>query len=124
MFHRLSIGTGGRPRASWLVSGHNADRVRSQLEGAFVLGQSAMMHGAITMKGGAVQQRNFHDYPLVRVPAAPRRIHVEVIPSEGPPGGVGEPGVPLVAPARARLRRHAASGPDPRATRASHVAAG
>jgi len=51
------------------------------------------------MKAGAVQQRNFHDYPLVRIPAAPRRIHVEVLPGDGPPGGVGEPGVPPVAPA-------------------------
>jgi isoquinoline 1-oxidoreductase beta subunit len=64
-----------------------------------VFGQSLLMHGAITMKAGAVQQRNFRDYPLVRMPAAPRRLHVEVIPSEGPPGGVGEPGVPPVAPA-------------------------
>jgi isoquinoline 1-oxidoreductase subunit beta len=77
----------------------NADRVRSQLEGAFVFGQSLFMHGAVTMKAGAVQQRNFRDYPLVRLPAAPRRIHALLIPSEGPPGGVGEPGVPPVAPA-------------------------
>lgn len=79
----------------------NADRVRAQLEGAFLFGQSLMMHGAITWKGGAVQQRNYRDYPLVRLPAAPRQIHVELIPSEGPPGGVGEPGVPPVAPALA-----------------------
>jgi isoquinoline 1-oxidoreductase beta subunit len=77
----------------------NADRVRAQLEGAFLFGQSLMMHGAITWKGGAVQQSNYRDYPLVRLPAAPRRIHVELIPSDGPPGGVGEPGVPPVAPA-------------------------
>jgi isoquinoline 1-oxidoreductase beta subunit len=77
----------------------NADRVRAQLEGAFLFGQSAVMHGAITMKSGAVQQRNFRDYPIVRMPAAPRRIHVDLLPSEGPPGGVGEPGVPPVAPA-------------------------
>ena len=77
----------------------NADRVRAQLEGAFLFGMTLLMHGAITMKAGAVQQRNFRDYPLVRIPAAPRRIHVELIPSEGPPGGVGEPGVPPVAPA-------------------------
>ncbi|HWU86126.1 MAG TPA: molybdopterin cofactor-binding domain-containing protein, partial [Kofleriaceae bacterium] len=51
----------------------NADRVRAQLEGAFLFAQSSMMHGAITMKAGAVQQRSFRDYPLVRMPAAPRR---------------------------------------------------
>jgi isoquinoline 1-oxidoreductase beta subunit len=77
----------------------NLDRVRSQLEGAFLFGQSLVMHGAITTRAGAIQQQNFRDYPLVRMPAAPRRIHVEVIRSEGPPGGVGEPGVPPVAPA-------------------------
>lgn len=77
----------------------NADRVRAQLEGAFLFAQSSMMHGAITMKAGAVQQRSFRDYRIVRIPDAPRRITIELIPSEGPPGGVGEPGVPPVAPA-------------------------
>jgi isoquinoline 1-oxidoreductase beta subunit len=77
----------------------NADRVRAQLEGAFVFGMTSALHGAITVKRGAVEQRNFRDYPLTRIGEAPRRIHVELIPSEGPPGGIGEPGVPPVAPA-------------------------
>jgi isoquinoline 1-oxidoreductase subunit beta len=77
----------------------NADRVRAQLEGAFVFGLTAALHGAITIKGGAVEQRNFRDYPLARIGETPRRIHVELIASDGPPGGVGEPGVPPVAPA-------------------------
>jgi isoquinoline 1-oxidoreductase beta subunit len=77
----------------------NADRVRAQLEGAFLFGMSLALHGAITVKQGAVEQRNFRDYPLVRIGEAPRAIHVELIPGDGPPGGIGEPGVPPVAPA-------------------------
>ncbi len=53
------------------------------------------------MKQGATVESNFRDYPLVRIAEAPRRIHVEVVKSEARPGGVGEPGVPPVAPALA-----------------------
>ena len=77
----------------------NADRVRAQLEGAFVFAMTSALHGAITVKRGAVEQSNFRDYPLSRIGEAPRRIHVELIASDGPPGGIGEPGVPPVAPA-------------------------
>ena len=77
----------------------NADRVRAQLEGAFVFGMTTALHGAITVKHGAVEQRNFRDYPLARIGETPRKIHIELIASEGPPGGVGEPGVPPVVPA-------------------------
>jgi isoquinoline 1-oxidoreductase beta subunit len=77
----------------------NADRVRAQLEGAFIFGMSIALTGAITMRDGATIQRNFKDYPIVRMPAAPKKLHVDIVPSDGPPGGVGEPGVPPVAPA-------------------------
>lgn len=77
----------------------NADRVKAQLEGAFIFGQTIAQHAAITMKRGAVEQTNFHNYPLVRLPAAPRRINIQLVTSDLPPGGVGEPGVPPVAPA-------------------------
>jgi isoquinoline 1-oxidoreductase beta subunit len=77
----------------------NLDRVRAQMEGAFVFGTSLALHGAITAKNGAVEQTNFRDYRVVRMNAAPRAIHVDVIPSDDPPGGAGEPGVPPVAPA-------------------------
>jgi isoquinoline 1-oxidoreductase beta subunit len=73
--------------------------VRAQLEGAFLFGMTSALHGAITVKRGAVEQSNFHDYPLTRIGEAPRSIHVDLVPSDGPPGGVGEPGVPPVAPA-------------------------
>ena len=77
----------------------NPDRVRYQMEGAFVFAMSNAIHGAITVKHGAVEQTNFHDYRLLRMPDAPRAIHVELIPSEAAAGGAGEPGVPPVAPA-------------------------
>jgi isoquinoline 1-oxidoreductase subunit beta len=77
----------------------NADRVRSQFEGAFTFGQTIALHGAITMKNGAVEQSNFRDYPLIRIGETPRNVHVNLIRHDGPPGGVGEPGVPPVAPA-------------------------
>ncbi|MCW5832637.1 MAG: xanthine dehydrogenase family protein molybdopterin-binding subunit [Labilithrix sp.] len=77
----------------------NLERVRSQLEGAVVFGLSHALYGEITMKGGATEQSNFRDFRLMRLHEAPRRIHVEVVESDAPPSGVGEPGVPPVAPA-------------------------
>jgi isoquinoline 1-oxidoreductase subunit beta len=88
---------------AWMVADAgtliNADRVAAQMEGAFVFGMSLAFHGAITMKKGAVEQTNFRDYKIARLPEVPRQIHVELVPSDGPPGGVGEPGLPPVAPA-------------------------
>ncbi|MDC0713492.1 molybdopterin-dependent oxidoreductase [Stigmatella sp. ncwal1] len=98
-------GPGGKPAVdeAWLVIDAgtviNPDRARSQMEGSVIFGMSVAMYGAITMKGGAVQQSNFHDYRLMRIGEAPRKIHVDILPSEGLPGGIGEPGVPPVAPA-------------------------
>ncbi|ATB31642.1 xanthine dehydrogenase family protein molybdopterin-binding subunit [Melittangium boletus] len=90
---------------AWIVADAgtiiNHERVRAQMEGAVVFGLSLGLYGAITMKGGATEQGNFRDYRLARLAEVPRRIHVEVVPSEGPPCGVGEPGVPPVAPALA-----------------------
>jgi isoquinoline 1-oxidoreductase beta subunit len=77
----------------------NLERVRSQFEGAVIFGMSLANYGAITMKAGAVEQSNFHDHRLVRIAEAPRKIHVEIIESHLAPCGVGEPGVPPVAPA-------------------------
>ena len=74
--------------------------MRSQLEGAVIFGMSLALYGGITMKGGAIEQDNFRGGGrIVRIAEAPRRIHVEIVESDAPPGGVGEPGVPPVAPA-------------------------
>jgi isoquinoline 1-oxidoreductase beta subunit len=77
----------------------NLDRVRSQFEGAVTFGMGAALHGAITAKQGAIEQTNFRDYPIVRMGAEPLKIHVEILSGHRVPGGVGEPGVPPVAPA-------------------------
>jgi isoquinoline 1-oxidoreductase beta subunit len=69
------------------------------MEGAFVFAMSNALHGRITVKAGAVVESNFRDYKLLRMPEAPKQIHVELVPSEMYPGGAGEPGVPPVAPA-------------------------
>jgi len=79
----------------------NPDRVRSQMEGACIYGLTGAMYGSITAKNGAIEQSNFHDYQMVRMPEAPREIHVHILNTDVnyPPGGVGEPGVPPFTPA-------------------------
>jgi isoquinoline 1-oxidoreductase beta subunit len=76
----------------------NPDTIKAQMESGITFGLSAALHGAITLKNGRVEQGNFNDYPLVRMPAMPR-VEVHIIESSEPPGGVGEPGVPPIAPA-------------------------
>lgn len=90
----------------------NPDRVRSQLEGACVMGLSQALVSEITFKNGRAQQDNFHQFEIVRMNAAPRRIVVHIVPSDSydaPLGGVGEPGVPVIAPALMNAI-HAATG--------------
>ena len=77
----------------------NPDRVTAQMEGAGIFGMSLTMHGEITAKNGAVVQGNFDTYPVVRMNEAPTEINVHIMDVDAPPGGVGEPGVPPVAPA-------------------------
>jgi isoquinoline 1-oxidoreductase beta subunit len=79
----------------------NPERVRSQLEGACVMGAGNALVSEISFKAGRVEQSNFHDYQVARINVAPRDIHVHLAGSdfEAPLGGVGEPGVPPIAPA-------------------------
>jgi isoquinoline 1-oxidoreductase beta subunit len=77
------------------------DRVRSQAEGAVIMGLSNAITSELSFKNGRVVQSNYNDYPVLRMSAAPRELHVHLAASSGPPGGVGEPGVPPVAPALA-----------------------
>jgi isoquinoline 1-oxidoreductase beta subunit len=77
----------------------NPDRVTSQMEGAGIFGMSLALHGEITAKDGAIVEGNFDTYPMVRMSEAPTEIHVHIVASDAPPGGVGEPGVPPIAPA-------------------------
>jgi isoquinoline 1-oxidoreductase beta subunit len=77
----------------------NPDRVRSQFEGAAVFGTSIALMGEITAAGGRIQQSNFDGYPVARMSEAPLQTHVHIVPSDAAPAGVGEPGVPPIAPA-------------------------
>ncbi len=76
----------------------NPDTVKGQLEGGIIFGLTATLKTEITLEKGRVQQRNFNDYPMVRMFESPA-IEVYIVPSTEHPTGVGEPGVPPVAPA-------------------------
>ncbi|MGC2656465.1 MAG: molybdopterin cofactor-binding domain-containing protein [Bryobacteraceae bacterium] len=75
------------------------DRVHAQFEGAAVFGTSIAMSGEITAADGRIQQSNFNNYPVARMNDAPRETHVYLVDSDDLPTGVGEPGVPPMAPA-------------------------
>ncbi|WP_440873888.1 molybdopterin cofactor-binding domain-containing protein [Thalassotalea sp. PLHSN55] len=76
----------------------NPERVISQMEGAAIFALSLTLYGEVTATDGVIDQGNFDDYPLVRIGEVPT-IDVAIINSDAPPGGVGEPGVPPIAPA-------------------------
>ena len=76
----------------------NPDVVRAQMEGGIGFGLSAALHGAITLKAGRVEQSNFHQYRQLRIGEMPA-VAVHIVASADPPTGVGEPGVPPIAPA-------------------------
>jgi isoquinoline 1-oxidoreductase beta subunit len=68
------------------------------MESGIVFGLSAALHGAITLKDGRVEQSNFHDYPILRLSEMPV-VEVHIVRSREKSGGIGEPGVPPIAPA-------------------------
>jgi isoquinoline 1-oxidoreductase subunit beta len=86
----------------------NPDVIRAQMEGGLGYGLSAALHGAITLKDGVVEQRNFDGYPPLRIQEMPK-VEVYIVPSSEAPTGVGEPGTPVVAPAVANAL-YAATG--------------
>jgi isoquinoline 1-oxidoreductase subunit beta len=79
----------------------NPERIRSQIEGAAIMGLSLAKYGEITFKEGRVMQGNFDDHKVARIDEAPTVTNVYITPSgfDVPPSGVGEPGVPPFAPA-------------------------
>ena len=79
----------------------NPERIRSQIEGAAVMGLTLARYGEITHKNGRVEQKNFNDFQLIRIDEAPTetRVHIVEHGIDVPPSGVGEPGVPPLAPA-------------------------
>ena len=78
----------------------NPDTILAQIEGGAVFALTAALYGEITFEQGRVKQRNFHDYPMLRMNEMPE-VEGHIIPSEERMGGVGEPGVPPIAPALA-----------------------
>jgi isoquinoline 1-oxidoreductase beta subunit len=79
----------------------NPNIVAQQMESAVIFALSAALYGRIDIVGGAVQQTNFPNYPMVKMADAPAVIETHLLPSTRAPGGVGEPGTPPLAPALA-----------------------
>lgn len=79
----------------------NPERIRAQMEGGAIMGLSLALLGEITFERGRVKQNNFYDYEVLRHAASPRVIRTHLVNDDHglPPGGVGEPPVPPVAPA-------------------------
>ncbi|RKT13565.1 isoquinoline 1-oxidoreductase beta subunit [Paraburkholderia sp. RAU2J] len=71
----------------------NPDRVIAQFEGAVVMALGNTLYSELTFRNGASEQSNFTDYQVARIDSVPE-THVYIVPSDAPPGGVGEPGVP------------------------------
>ena len=94
----------GKPRVHRVVCAAdvgivvNPGIVAQQMEGAVIFGLSAALYGRIDIVGGVVQQNNFPTYPVLKLADTPR-IETYLIASVNPPGGVGEPGTPPIAPA-------------------------
>ena len=76
----------------------NPNLIRQQMESAIVFGLSTALQDEITLVNGQVQQKNFTDFPVVRIDDCPV-IDTDIMPSQMHPQGVGEAGVPPVAPA-------------------------
>lgn len=121
----VSTGPDGRPRVARLVCAIdcglrvNPDQIEAQLEGAAIFALSAALQAQITFRDGRVEQSNFDTFPIVRMQDSPH-IEVHQVDSDGDMGGIGEVGVPSVAPAVAnaifaatgkRLRRLPLLGP-------------
>lgn len=86
----------------------NPAGIRAQLESAVAFGLGAALYSRLDLSGGQTQQSNFHDYRVLRLNEMPV-VEAHIVPSREKPGGVGEPGVPPVAPAVANAI-HALTG--------------
>ena len=76
----------------------NPATVAQQMESAVIFGLTAALYGKIDIQDGVVQQTSFPSYPMVQLAEAPV-VETWLVPSTRAPGGVGEPGVPPIAPA-------------------------
>ncbi len=100
----VSVSPAGKIRVHRVVCAIDCGRIvnpatiTAQMESGVVFGLTAALYGAITFKNGRVEQSNFDDYPMLRIDEMPK-VEVQIVSSKEPPGGVGEPGVPPIAPA-------------------------
>jgi isoquinoline 1-oxidoreductase subunit beta len=100
----VSLGEDGVPKVERVVcavdcgTAINPDVIRAQMEGGIGYGWAAALHSEIVLEGGRVRESNFHNYRPLRIPEMPA-VEVHVVPSAEAPTGVGEPGVPPIAPA-------------------------
>jgi isoquinoline 1-oxidoreductase beta subunit len=100
----VSLGADGMPKVERVVCvvdcgiAINPDNIRAQVEGGLGYGLGAALHNEILLEGGQVVQSNFHDYRPLRVHEMPA-VEVHIVPSANPPTGIGEPGLPPIAPA-------------------------
>jgi isoquinoline 1-oxidoreductase beta subunit len=100
----VTVGEDGKVRVDRMVCAVdcgkvvNPDNVKAQMEGAIAFGLTAALKAQATIKNGRVQQSNFHEYPILRMDEMPK-VEVYIMESDQRPSGVGEMGVPPVAPA-------------------------
>jgi isoquinoline 1-oxidoreductase beta subunit len=100
----VSVGADGKVRVHRVVCAvdcgrvMNPDNVAAQMEGGIVFGLAAALKAEATLKDGRIQQSNFHDYPILRIDEMPV-IEVYIVQSDDVPSGIGEMGVPPIAPA-------------------------
>jgi isoquinoline 1-oxidoreductase beta subunit len=100
----VSVNSSGEPRVHRVVCAVDCGRIvnpntiEAQIEGGIVFGLTAALYGAITFKDGRVQESNFTDYRMLDISEMPE-VEVHVVPSQEAPSGIGEPGVPPIAPA-------------------------
>lgn len=76
----------------------NPQQVVAQMESSIVYGLSALLYGEVVIDRGVPRPSNFHDHPVLRMNETPR-IEVHIVPSDEPPGGIGEPALPPLLPA-------------------------
>ncbi|HEY5896591.1 MAG TPA: xanthine dehydrogenase family protein molybdopterin-binding subunit [Burkholderiales bacterium] len=100
----VSIQPDGKPKVHRVVAAVdcgqyvNPEIIKRQVESAIVYGLTAALYGQITFKDGRVEQSNFHDYQMLRINEMPK-VEVHIVKSAEAPGGMGEPGLPPLAPA-------------------------
>jgi isoquinoline 1-oxidoreductase beta subunit len=100
----VAVGDDGRVKVHRVVAAVdcgmtvNPEIIRRQIESAIAYGLTAALYGRISFKDGKVEQGNFDTYPVLRINEMPK-VEVYIVPSDQDPGGIGEPGLPALAPA-------------------------